>query len=50
MSLPQHIGDLILPCPLGHLEIFTELPSSRRGRPSSGRRWCWRTCRTSRRC
>ena len=28
MSLPQHIGDLILPCPLGHSEISTDEPSS----------------------
>ena len=28
MSLPQHIGDLILPCPLGHCEISTDEPSS----------------------
>ena len=29
MSLPQHIGDLILPCPSGHSETFTVEPSSR---------------------
>jgi hypothetical protein len=28
MSSPQHIGDLTLPCPSGHLAISTELPSS----------------------
>ena len=28
MSLPQHIGDLILPCPFGHCEISTVEPSS----------------------
>ena len=28
MSAPQHIGDLILPCPLGHWEISTVEPSS----------------------
>jgi hypothetical protein len=28
MSWPQHIGDLILPCPFGHFEICTSLPSS----------------------
>jgi len=27
MSLPQHIGDLILPCPLGHSEMPTSVPS-----------------------
>jgi hypothetical protein len=29
MSTPQHIGDLILPWPLGHLETCTDDPSSR---------------------
>jgi hypothetical protein len=29
MSAPQHIGDLILPCPFGHLETCTDDPSSR---------------------
>jgi len=29
MSAPQHRGDLILPCPSGHLEIVTFVPSSR---------------------
>ena len=28
MSAPQHSGDLILPCPLGHSEISTIVPSS----------------------
>ncbi len=28
MSRPQHIGDLILPCPLGQTEIATWVPSS----------------------
>ena len=28
MSWPQHIGDFILPCPLGHLDIDTVEPSS----------------------
>ena len=28
MSWPQHIGDLILPCPSGHSEMCTVLPSS----------------------
>ena len=28
MSVPQHIGDLILPWPLGHTEIATLVPSS----------------------
>jgi hypothetical protein len=28
MSWPQHNGDLILPWPLGHWEICTDLPSS----------------------
>ena len=28
MSWPQHIGDLTLPCPLGHFEIATFEPSS----------------------
>ena len=28
MSWPQHMGDLILPWPLGHWEICTELPSA----------------------
>ncbi len=28
MSLPQHIGDLIFPCPFGHCEISTDEPSS----------------------
>lgn len=28
MSAPQHSGDLILPCPLGHSEISTMVPSS----------------------
>ena len=28
MSAPQHIGDLILPCPFGHLETCTDDPSS----------------------
>ncbi len=27
MSCPQHIGDLILPWPFGHLEICTAFPS-----------------------
>lgn len=27
MSCPQHMGDLILPWSLGHLEIWTSLPS-----------------------
>ena len=26
--MPQHIGDLILPWPLGHTEIATDVPSS----------------------
>ena len=29
MSAPQHIGDLILPWPFGHLETWTDDPSSR---------------------
>ena len=29
MSAPQHSGDLILPCPSGHLETCTVEPSSR---------------------
>jgi len=29
MSTAQHIGDLILPWPLGHLETCTDDPSSR---------------------
>ena len=28
MSEPQHIGDLIFPCPVGHFEICTSDPSS----------------------
>jgi len=28
MSWPQHVGDFILPCPLGHLDIDTVEPSS----------------------
>ncbi len=28
MSWPQHIGDLIMPCPPGHFETWTEDPSS----------------------
>ena len=28
MSVPQHIGDLIMPCPFGHFETCTVLPSS----------------------
>jgi hypothetical protein len=28
MSCPQHIGDLTLPCPFGHLEMATLEPSS----------------------
>jgi hypothetical protein len=28
MSSPQHMGDLILPWPLGHFEICTFVPSS----------------------
>ena len=28
MSVPQHMGDLILPWPLGHTEIATDVPSS----------------------
>ena len=28
MSVPQHIGDLIIPCPFGHVETCTVLPSS----------------------
>ena len=28
MSAPQHIGDLILPWPLGHSEISTTAPSA----------------------
>jgi hypothetical protein len=28
MSAPQHIGDLILPWPFGHLETWTDEPSS----------------------
>jgi hypothetical protein len=28
MSAPQHIGDLIFPCPFGHLETCTDDPSS----------------------
>jgi hypothetical protein len=28
MSAPQHSGDLILPWPLGHIEISTLVPSS----------------------
>ena len=27
MSWPQHIGDLTLPCPSGHFETWTDLPS-----------------------
>lgn len=27
ISWPQHIGDLILPCPSGHLEINTSAPA-----------------------
>jgi len=29
MSAPQHIGDLILPWPLGHFDTCTDDPSSR---------------------
>jgi hypothetical protein len=29
MSAPQHIGDLILPWPLGHFDTCTDEPSSR---------------------
>ena len=28
MSVPQHMGDLILPWPFGHTEIATDVPSS----------------------
>jgi hypothetical protein len=28
MSEPQHIGDLIIPCPFGHFDTCTVLPSS----------------------
>jgi hypothetical protein len=28
MSSPQHIGDLILPCPFGHFETWTSVPFS----------------------
>ena len=28
MSLPQHVGDLILPCPLGHSATRTLAPSA----------------------
>lgn len=28
MSVPQHMGDLIFPCPFGHTEISTRVPSS----------------------
>ena len=28
MSCPQHIGDLTFPCPSGHSEMCTVLPSS----------------------
>jgi hypothetical protein len=28
MSCPQHVGDLIRPCPLGHSDTLTVLPSS----------------------
>ena len=28
MSAPQHRGDFIFPCPFGHFEICTSLPSS----------------------